>query len=43
MAFLEDYKAHTEERSALCAPPLNLTVEQTAELVDLLNYSLISE
>ena len=43
MAFLEDYKAHTEERSALGAPPLALTAEQTAELVELLKVSPIAE
>ena len=43
MAFLDDYKAHTEERSALGVPPLALTAEQTAELVELLKASPITE
>ena len=43
MAFIEDYKAHTEERSALGVPPLALTAEQVAELVELLKASPIAE
>ena len=43
MAFLNDYKAHTEERSALGVPPLALTAEQTAELVEILKASPITE
>jgi len=43
MAFIEDYKAHTEERSALGVPPLALTAEQTADLVELLKASPIVE
>ncbi|WP_294964243.1 bifunctional aconitate hydratase 2/2-methylisocitrate dehydratase [Sulfurimonas sp.] len=43
MAFLEDYKAHTKERAALGAPPLALTAEETAELVELLKASPIVE
>lgn len=43
MAFLEDYKAHTKEREALGVPPLALTAEQTAELVELLKASPIAE
>ncbi|WP_373071038.1 bifunctional aconitate hydratase 2/2-methylisocitrate dehydratase [Sulfurimonas sp.] len=43
MAFLNDYKAHTEERAALGVPPLALTAEQTAELVELLKASPIVE
>ncbi|NOR58705.1 MAG: bifunctional aconitate hydratase 2/2-methylisocitrate dehydratase, partial [Sulfurimonas sp.] len=43
MAFLEDYKAHTEERLTLGVPPLALTAEQTAELVELLKASPIAE
>ncbi|MEA2099324.1 MAG: bifunctional aconitate hydratase 2/2-methylisocitrate dehydratase [Campylobacterota bacterium] len=43
MAFIEDYKAHTEERSALGVPPLALTAEQTAQLVELLKASPIVE
>jgi len=43
MPFIEDYKAHTEERLALGVPPLALTAEQTAELVELLKASPIVE
>nr|WP_321265672.1 bifunctional aconitate hydratase 2/2-methylisocitrate dehydratase [uncultured Sulfurimonas sp.] len=43
MAFLEDYKAHTQERATLGVPPLALTAEQTAELVELLKASPIVE
>ena len=43
MAFLDDYKAHTDERATLGVPPLALTAEQTAELVELLKASPIAE
>ncbi|MCK4736995.1 MAG: bifunctional aconitate hydratase 2/2-methylisocitrate dehydratase [Sulfurimonas sp.] len=43
MAFLDDYKAHTKERAALGVPPLALTAEQTADLVELLKASPIAE
>jgi len=43
MAFLNDYKAHTEERSALGVPPLALDADQTAQLVELLKASPIAE
>jgi aconitate hydratase 2/2-methylisocitrate dehydratase len=43
MAFLEDYKAHTQERAQLGVPPLALTAKQTAELVELLKASPIVE
>ncbi len=43
MAFLNDYKAHTEERLALGVPPLALSAEQTAALVELLKASPIVE
>ena len=43
MAFLDDYKAHTDERAALGVPPLALTAEQTAELVELLKADTIEE
>ncbi len=36
MSLLEDYKAHTQERAKLGVPPLALTAEQTAALVELL-------
>jgi aconitate hydratase 2/2-methylisocitrate dehydratase len=41
MALLEEYKAHTAERAELGVPPLALTAEQTAELVELLKASPI--
>ncbi|MCW8838488.1 MAG: bifunctional aconitate hydratase 2/2-methylisocitrate dehydratase [Thiovulaceae bacterium] len=43
MAFLDDYKSHTQERAELGVPPLALTAEQTAELVELLKASPIVE
>ena len=43
MAFLDDYKAHTEERIALGVPPLALTAEQVSELVKLLKADKIQE
>ena len=33
---LEYYRAHVAERAALGIPPLPLTAQQTAELIDLL-------
>ena len=41
MALLEEYKAHTAQRAELGVPPLALTAEQTAELVELLKASPI--
>ncbi len=43
MALVEEYKAHTEERAKLGVPPLPLTAEQTAELVELLKADPIVE
>ncbi len=43
MNLVAAYKAHTEERSALGVPPLALTAEQVADLVELLKVSPISE
>ena len=43
MALIEAYKAHTEERATLGVPPLALTAEQTAELVELLKASPIAD
>jgi aconitate hydratase 2/2-methylisocitrate dehydratase len=43
MALLEEYKAHTAERAELGVPPLVLTAEQTAELVELLKASPITD
>jgi len=41
MSLVANYKAHTEERAALGIPPLALSAEQTAELVELLKASPI--
>ena len=41
MSLVANYKAHTEERAALGVPPLALSAEQTAELVELLKASPI--
>ena len=43
MSFIEDYKKHTEERAKEGIPPLPLTAEQTAELVELLKQVPIIE
>ena len=43
MALIEEYKAHTAERAELGVPPLPLTAEQTAELVELLKASPIAD
>ena len=43
MALVEEYKAHTEERAKLGVPPLALTADQTAELVELLKADPIVE
>ncbi len=43
MSLVADYKAHTEERAALGVPPLALTAEQVAQLVELLKASPIVE
>ncbi len=43
MSLIANYKAHTEERAALGVPPLALTAEQVAELVELLKTSPISD
>ncbi|AZV47267.1 bifunctional aconitate hydratase 2/2-methylisocitrate dehydratase [Nautilia sp. PV-1] len=43
MSFIEEYKKHTEERAKLGIPPLPLTAEQTAELVELLKQVPIVE
>jgi len=43
MSFIEEYKKHTEERAKLGIPPLPLTAEQTAELVELLKQVPIIE
>ncbi len=43
MALLEEYKAHTAERAKLGVPPLALTPDQTAQLVELLKESPIAD
>ncbi len=43
MSLVANYKAHTEERAALGVPPLALTAEQVAQLVELLKASPIVE
>ncbi len=43
MSLVANYKAHTEERAKLGVPPLALTAEQVAELVELLKVSPIVE
>jgi aconitate hydratase 2/2-methylisocitrate dehydratase len=43
MALLEEYKAHTAERAELGVPPLALTADQTAQLVELLKASPITD
>ncbi len=43
MGLIEEYKAHTNERAKLGIPPLPLTAQQTAELVELLKASPVAE
>jgi aconitate hydratase 2/2-methylisocitrate dehydratase len=43
MSIIEEYKTHTKERAALGVPPLPLTAQQTAELVELLKLDEIPE
>ena len=43
MSLVANYKAHTEERAKLGVPPLALTAEQVADLVELLKASPIAE
>ena len=43
MAFLEDYKAHVAERETLGVPPLPLSAEQTAELIELIKTDCTDE
>ena len=43
MAFLEDYKAHVAERETLGVPPLALSAEQTAELIELIKADCTDE
>jgi len=37
---LEAYRQHVAERAALGIPPLPLTAQQTADLIELLNRNL---
>ncbi len=43
MSLLADYRKHTEERAKLGVPPLALTAEQVAELVELLKANPIED
>jgi len=43
MAFLDDYKAHVTERETLGVPPLPLSAEQTAEVIELIKSSCTDE
>ncbi len=43
MAFLEEYKAHVAEREALGVPPLPLSAEQTAQLIELIKTDCTDE
>ncbi len=43
MGFIEDYKAHVTEREALGVPPLPLSAEQTAELIELIKTDCTPE
>jgi len=43
MSLVASYKAHTEDRSKLGVPPLVLTAEQVAQLVELLKASPVVE
>ena len=43
MGLIENYKAHTKERSAQGVPPLPLRAEQTADLVKLLSADHVDE
>ena len=43
MAFLEEYKAHVAERAELGVPPLPLSAEQTAELIELIKSGCTDE
>jgi len=43
MAFIQDYKAHIAERETLGVPPLALSAEQTAELIELIKTDCTEE
>ncbi|DAB28402.1 MAG: bifunctional aconitate hydratase 2/2-methylisocitrate dehydratase [Sulfurimonas sp. RIFOXYD12_FULL_33_39] len=43
MAFLEEYKKHISEREALGVPPLPLSAEQTAQVIELIKSDCTDE
>ena len=43
MAFLDEYKAHVAERETLGVPPLPLSAEQTAEVIELIKSNCTDE
>ena len=43
MAFMDEYKAHVEERAALGVPPLPLNAEQTAEVIEMIKSNCTEE
>ncbi len=43
MAFMEEYKAHVAEREALGVPPLPLSAEQTAEVIEMIKAGCTEE
>ena len=43
MAFMEEYKAHVAEREALGVPPLPLSAEQTAEVIEMIKSECTDE
>jgi len=43
MAFMEDYKAHIAERETLGVPPLPLSAEQTAKVIELIKVDCTDE
>ncbi|MCK4442764.1 MAG: hypothetical protein KAU90_12220, partial [Sulfurovaceae bacterium] len=43
MSLLAEYRKHTEERAKLGVPPLALTAEQVAQLVELLKANPIED
>jgi len=43
MAFMEEYKAHVEERAKLGVPPLPLSAQQTVDLIELIKENCTDE
>ncbi|MBD3796330.1 MAG: bifunctional aconitate hydratase 2/2-methylisocitrate dehydratase [Campylobacterales bacterium] len=43
MAFIEEYKAHVAEREALGVPPLPLSAEQTAQVIQMIKENCTEE